>query len=239
MDGLKLEEYKFLRQEHENNRRFVFERPLVIVGATLAAAFSLSEKGLLGMMPVPFLAVLIFNLWFTFNRLASSARIVAYLQLVLEPSAQYRWIGWESSLRLYRTTTGTVERERRIESAVTERVSKPQTMWFYRPIFFFHMALGILVTFILISQSDSLQRLLHQQGKYTDLLAMITNVVAMLVFAGAFWSYRPSKLHGVIDQECQVWPKVLHHLELQLQRTSGMGHQGVFSSAECGEAVQG
>jgi hypothetical protein len=44
--------------------------------------------------------LLVFNFWFTINRLGSAARIVAYIQVVLE--AGRPWRGWETSLRSYR-----------------------------------------------------------------------------------------------------------------------------------------
>jgi hypothetical protein len=224
MDGLRLEEYKFLRQEHENNRRFVFERPLVIVGATLAAAFSLSEKGLLGLLPVPFLAVLLFNLWFTFNRMESSARIVAYIQLVLEPSARYQWMGWESSLRAYRAWVFEVEQGRRHEPLFNEEVAQVQAMGFYAPIFYFHLALGILVTAVLVSQSEALQRVLGQQSRYSDLGAIGTSVAATASFGSVFWRFRPSKLRHLIEWKCQVWREVLDRIgpsNTPLQPSSG------------------
>ena len=102
MDDTKIEEYKSLRQEHENNRKFIFERPLLIVGATFASAMTVADKGFLVLLPIPFLALLLFNLWFTHNRAESSARIVSYLQLVHEGVCPVNWIGWENSVRLYR-----------------------------------------------------------------------------------------------------------------------------------------
>jgi len=85
------QEYSFLREELDMNRRFVFERPLLIVGAALAAAVPLADKRAFFLLPLPFLAVLLFNLWFTINRLQSSARIIGYIQLVHE--GEKNWIG--------------------------------------------------------------------------------------------------------------------------------------------------
>jgi hypothetical protein len=36
-------EYSSLREEHHMNRKFVFERPLLIVGVALAAAYRISD----------------------------------------------------------------------------------------------------------------------------------------------------------------------------------------------------
>jgi hypothetical protein len=61
MGDIKSEEYKFLRQEHENNRKFIFERPLLIIGVTFASAITISDKNLLVLLPIPFLALLYLN----------------------------------------------------------------------------------------------------------------------------------------------------------------------------------
>jgi hypothetical protein len=99
-----IEEYKYLRQEHENNRKFGFERPLVIVAGMLAAAVSFKGQHLavLALLPIPFLAMLWFSIWFTFNRVQNSARIVSYILLFHETQGTSNWVGWETSLRQFR-----------------------------------------------------------------------------------------------------------------------------------------
>jgi hypothetical protein len=44
MSDNRIEEYRFLRQGLEANRKYIFERPLLIIGGTLAAAASLSAS---------------------------------------------------------------------------------------------------------------------------------------------------------------------------------------------------
>jgi hypothetical protein len=74
-------EYTSLREELLQYRRYIFERPLLIVGAGIA--LSRADTSLVVMPPL--VAVLLtFNFWFTVNRLRSSARIVAYIQSALE-----------------------------------------------------------------------------------------------------------------------------------------------------------
>jgi len=77
-------EYESLRQEMLQNKRYVFERPLVIIGAVGLAAAQLSGTHAAVTLPVLLVALLWLNLWFTVNRLRSTARIVAYVGLVLE-----------------------------------------------------------------------------------------------------------------------------------------------------------
>jgi hypothetical protein len=82
-------------------------------------------------------------------------------------------------------------------------------MWFYGPIFYFHIGLGVLLTLLLLSQSRALEQLLHRQGQLTDVLAIVTSVIAMVAFVWAFWRYRPSKLRWAIERECRAWRNVL------------------------------
>jgi len=207
--GLKLEEYKFLRQEHEQNRRFVFERPLAIVAATLAVAFSQSDKVQLGFFPVVFLTVLAFNLWFTKNRMESSARIVAYIQLVLEPTATLRWIGWESSLRAYRN-------QNHVLNIPPDRRGS-QSMAFYAPIFYFHLFLGLLVTTILLIQTEPLNSWVQSgvwkpfNGHSLQYVTLFVNLAALVIyFCAAIW-FKPSNVRPLIEWNYSEWQKLLDH----------------------------
>jgi hypothetical protein len=127
MDPVRIEEYKVLRQELEMNRKFVFERPLLVVGATLAGA--LSPR--IGLLTIPFLGVLLFNLWFTYNRLWSSARIVAYIQLVHEGiSKEFEWIGWERALMKFRSTAFELDQEDgRVKGYYEQLLSSYHSIW--------------------------------------------------------------------------------------------------------------
>jgi hypothetical protein len=62
------EEYKTLRDEHAANRKFIFERPIVIVGV-FGFALRLSNPEYPEALTIALLIALLFNLWFTFNRL--------------------------------------------------------------------------------------------------------------------------------------------------------------------------
>ena len=102
-----IEEYKSLRDELRINRGFVFERPILILGAaaTFAAASARSENFFaIALLPIPFLLALWFNLWFTVNRLMSNSRIIAYIYLFLEVNSELKdkWKGWENALVAWR-----------------------------------------------------------------------------------------------------------------------------------------
>lgn len=208
MNHLRLEEYKFLRQELEMNRRFVFERPLLIVGATLAAALSLSEEGPLGLLLIPFLGVLTFNLWFTFNRLQSSSRIVAYIQLVHEGQRELAWIGWENALRVFRQWCFEVNTGAREPPVFNEEPRQYDAMGYYGPIYFFHLFLGVVVTVLMVAQSEALQRLVGGTHEPIDPISLGASILFLVVFCLAFLRFRPSKVRHRIEWYRDVWKDV-------------------------------
>jgi hypothetical protein len=81
------QEYNTLRQELLEAKRYVFERPLAIA-AVAAIGLQSFEKPQHIALPFALSLLTLFNYWFTVNRLQSAARIVAYINLVLEPTAQ-------------------------------------------------------------------------------------------------------------------------------------------------------
>ena len=96
-------EFNALREELRINRKFIFERPLLIVGGAYAANALFKSTSpnseFLGLIVV---FILFYNLWFTINRLKSSARIIGFIKIFHESEYKYSWIGWESSLIKYR-----------------------------------------------------------------------------------------------------------------------------------------
>jgi hypothetical protein len=206
---IRSDEYKFLRQEHEANRKLVFERPILIVAATLAAAFGTAERGSLG-LTVPFLSVLVFNLWFTFNRLESSARIVAYIQLIHEGDAKLPWIGWENAVRRYRRWLFDVERGAAKSPTTDGEVRQFDSMAFYGPIFSFHVILGIIVTGVLVARSDALHRFglgTSDPGDIWKLFGVVGAVLMFVVFAARF---RPGKVRHLTEWKRRAWMEVFN-----------------------------
>jgi len=113
-DKIKLEEYRSLLEEHRDNRLYLFERPIIILGIIVAAmAASLRSYGSnisselcldIGLfVSLGLIILLCFNLRFTANRLERDARIVAYMQLVHEGNGKFKdkWYGWGNSLCKY------------------------------------------------------------------------------------------------------------------------------------------
>jgi hypothetical protein len=217
---MKLEEYKFLRQEHENNRKFVFERPLIIVGGMLAAAVGLRDNpgNVLGLLPLPFLALLWFNLWFTFNRLQSSSRIVAYLQLVHEPNSTIPWIGWENSLRKYRQRSPDNNIKKTV-SVTSKKFKQADSMRFYGPIYGFHLLIGVAFTFLLLIQSGLLPRYFSGTFLAADGVWLVIDTIALVLFVLGFIPYFPSGIKHEIEEQRCIWEELLG-------KSSGYGKVG-------------
>jgi hypothetical protein len=95
-------EYESLRNELNENRKYVFERPLIIFTAALVFFNYISKTEYAALFPGITTFILLFNLQFTSNRMNSSSRIIAYIRLFIEKndSANYNW---ESFLDTYRS----------------------------------------------------------------------------------------------------------------------------------------
>ena len=215
MNDMKIEEYKMLRQEHENNRKHIFERPLLIVVGTIAASYNLSEKSILGLLPIMFLSLLLFNIWFTYNRISSSARIIGYIQLVHEVGNIYKWIGWENSLRLYREynykiTTGEVKTE-------NYDIKQFQGMAFYAPIYYFHIFIGLVFTIVI-----NVYILINNDTKTTfnirnhNVLFVALNIIWIIVYMLFLLKYRPNGLPPFIEKQRYTWERVFTYYKLKI-----------------------
>jgi len=93
-------EYETLRNELLQGKKYVFERPILIITGSFAIVQFIDKQYAL-YFPLVIIGLLFFNLWFTINGIDSMARIVGYIQLVLEDK-DVKWHGWETSLRNYR-----------------------------------------------------------------------------------------------------------------------------------------
>ena len=77
---------------------------------------------------------------------------MAYINLVLEPEAKLRWMGWEASLRIYRQwLRARTEREARdFVDANLELSAAPDALMYYPPVYYFHEALMVFAV-VLVS----------------------------------------------------------------------------------------
>ena len=81
---LLIKEYESLRLELNDNKKFIFERPLVIASACMLFFYNLSGTPFVVCVPPVAIFLLAYNLSFTGNRLNSNARIIAYIMYSIE-----------------------------------------------------------------------------------------------------------------------------------------------------------
>jgi hypothetical protein len=201
-------EHQYLRREMETNRKYVFERPVLIVVAGITASGTLADVAGFEFLPLAFLALMIFSLWFTYNRLESTSRIIAYLQLVHGRGCESRWIGWEAALHQNRKHTETVPSSGGIPSAAKAEGGNRRKMRFYGPIYVFHVFFGLGVSLILalaaVSEGTTSKTIAVPRVVYWPLTA-----IAAILFVVAAYHLRPTKLRHSIERERQSWEEVL------------------------------
>ena len=198
------QEYETLRSELLASKAYVFERPLLLAGVGAALLVGLEPEflppGVAGVV-----VLLIFNFWFTQNRLFSSARIVAYIQLEHEEAALGRWVGWETCLREYRRWIRTVEKDRaKRNELIDSRLDKeaaPRALMYYPPIYQLHVAfvvLGIIATATTAFNSR----------QPADLLAAFGVLALSVPFAINAVRRRPSRMRLLIERNRVIWENV-------------------------------
>jgi hypothetical protein len=137
------DELTYLRDEHKQNRKYIFERALIItiVGVIFGKLVETEYLSVICTITVLFLT---FNMWFIINRMKSSARIVAYINLFIEQEI-YPLIGWEHFLSIYRKT---VDKET-VKKIFKKVKSDYASNRFLSGIWWFHF-LTILIFFTII-----------------------------------------------------------------------------------------
>ena len=143
------DEYNGLRLELAENKKYVFERPLITISAGFAA-FAIVGKDYWWFIPPVIIFLLLFSLKFTINRMESSARIVAYIQLFLEREGAP--FGWERFLRLYRIVDNLLSKKnyhslsKQIEIQIETQLEKytPRNFGYYPIVRDFHLFSGLL-----------------------------------------------------------------------------------------------
>ena len=201
-EDMQLLEYASLRQEILQNKSYIFERPLLIVGAFVAAITQLGKSDFAILMPPILIFILLINFWFTANRLRSNARISAYIDVILESADSTKWIGWERSLRIYRLLIKTSP------EVLEEKVSKffnasavPDALMFYPAIYRFHLGIVIfsIIIYILLISNDKLCR----PEFLISLIAMI--LLNIFLFYHFLVRSPPAKMKNLIERERAIW----------------------------------
>jgi hypothetical protein len=196
-----MREYDTLRNELLEAKRHVFERPLVIA-ALAAAGLQFLDKPFALVLPSVVALLTIFNFWFTLNRVQSANRIVAYIQLVLEPAAKLQWIGWESSLRKYRRWLKANPDARTFIDAQLDHTAVPDALMYYPALYYFHFALMISV---LLASGG----LLIQQPSWWRFVFFLPTLLVAGRSLKYFTRWTPNRLRASIERNRVIWKNVL------------------------------
>lgn len=116
------EEYKMLSQQHLKKlqlgipvsvlgfviitSQYLLAHPLIVNDSILESSYEKEtiQLLLLILVPITLMGILCLNTVFAVHRISDDARIVAYIQLFFEdPKYRNCWIGWETSLKIYRS----------------------------------------------------------------------------------------------------------------------------------------
>jgi hypothetical protein len=201
-------ERQFLRTELAANKKLVFERALVIVAAGLAASLLPKDSQGVQLVGIPTIGALGFSLWLTANRLKSNSRIIAYLQLFHEADNTLSWVGWETALRLHRIflhQSRDRPDQRQRETAIATQYDN---LTFYRPIFFLHLAMAVLVAVLMSFAAWVATPFTTPLGPVPNYAIPAINGVLAAVLCAWSVRYRPRKLQDGIEYNRLLWRAV-------------------------------
>ena len=202
-------EYKSLRDELQEAKRYVFERPLLII--TLAVAGTrVSDARLVALALVLSSILLLFNFWFTINRLQSAARITAYIQLELKEGKIGRRIGWETCLREYRIWHNENRKAKvaMINSELKSSKAIPDGLMYYPAIYKLHVGLMVLIT------GATLLLLLHCNASNWFVLATgaLFVLLASIRFTIDSRKWSPRQMAPLIERNRLIWIHIFNEL---------------------------
>lgn len=194
-------ELVFLRTEMELNRRYIFERPLLIVAGGITAAATLAPLAGYGILPLLFTILLGYNLWFTYNRLCSNSRIISYLQVIHTPEGAPYWIGWETALHRFRT------RDRgKTVSPPCARAQRENR--FYGPILVFHVVAAMALDGFLFAQAYP-GDIWRGHFAPVQLFTIVINGIAVIGFLVLIWLVQPANVRDTVEEAHVCWRDLL------------------------------
>lgn len=201
-----VDEYQSLRAELSQSRRYVFDRPLVIV-AVGVAGLEILEAEFVALVPILVPYLLLFNFWFTLNRLKSAARIVAYIQLELEESSCGPWVGWESCLREYRRWHNNNERD----SVTVDEKAAGKALMYYPAIRNLHLG---LMAFVLYGSSI----LAAAKGSLPMAAGTAIGSFAAVALVLELMRNPESSMRTLIERERALWVAVFEGMDRKQAR---------------------
>lgn len=197
---IRIEEYRSLMEEHQKNRSYIFERPIIILGA-LAITIQYFYESAIGLFVLAGLIfILLFNLWFIGNRIKSDARIIAYIGLVHEGDLRRKYFGWENALRHYRIWMSKNKKIGDLEKIRSKRLN-PEVPDIFLPvgIWLLHIFLVILIFIVAFARWYTSETVLISLG-----MAVISLATLIFMFF-VLWVYSPKKLRVSIELERATW----------------------------------
>ena len=199
-------EYMTLREELLQAKRYVFERPLIIVALGVGSLTTLNTESM-GAMALVSASLILFNFRFTVNRLMSTARIIAYIELELERKGCGWWVGWESCLRYYRKWSNlNSEGANEKINIEMDKDAVPKSMLHYLPIYHLHIALMLAATAWTIAVTVI--------GFSTvNLICSICVVVLAAIFSSECLKYRPLVISSLVERNRVIWQHVFEYMQ--------------------------
>lgn len=156
---------------------------------------------------------LLFNLWFTVNRLQSASRIVAYIQLQLEGRPQTPWLGWETCLREYRKWTKRSDADGIIKKDL-DHDAVPDALMYYPAIYQLHVGIAFLAvvasSFVLV-----------QTPSPVTIICSAGTLMLVAWFAIHAVRHRPACMKGLIERNRVIWKHVLNKRNLSGNPSAG------------------
>jgi hypothetical protein len=204
-------ERSYLRAEVAANKKLVFERALLIAGAALAATLLPKDAKGIELLGIPAMGALAFNLWFTVNRLTSSSRIIAYVQLFHESKNDLTWVGWENALRLYRVWRARCGEEKSKTEEQYEEITQYDNLSFYKPILALHLAMAVAITTLMSFRAWILEPTVTPVGEVPVSVFFALNLAAASLFV--IWAlsvFPPNKLQYGIEKNRILWAAIFH-----------------------------
>ena len=203
-------EHSYLRNEIETNKKMVFERALLIAGAALAATLLPKDAKGIELLGIPSLGALVFNLWFTVNRLKSNMRIIAYIQLFHESDRNLPWIGWENSLRIYRIWLKKCKGDATETKTKLSNITQYDNLSFYIPIFTLHIAMALAIVLFMSFRAWSTGPYQTTTCELPISYFLILNSVAFVIFVICVLVFhRPYELKHGIEKNRILWIAVI------------------------------
>ena len=190
-------EYDSLRVELNKGKQYVFGRPLLLISGSIALVQLIDEDYSI-FLPLIIIIILYYNIWFTVNRMRSTARIVAYIQVILE-SQKYKWHGWETSLRYYRKwlkQKGINAHDIQIDKELIY-----DNIGYYPFILKIHIFFSIIATGAIIIYTS-------YNWELNNYLTMTATIIGLVIFLSFAIKMKPSSVTPLIEQNIQIWTNV-------------------------------